>query len=207
MKLYLSSYKFGDQPQQLANLIGLNKKIAIIPNALDIYPDGQRKQVGLQAEVDGLIQIGLEPEIVDLKLFFGRQDLLGEKLKDFGSVWVVGGNTFILRRAFAASGLDSWLLLHRQDRDFVYAGYSAGICLLIKDLKNIELMDQPHLDPPGYQKGIIWSGLGLVDFAIVPHFQSNHPESASASQQVDYLISMGVDYKTLSDGQVIIMEI
>ena len=30
MKLYLSSYKFGDQSQQLANLIGPNKKIRII---------------------------------------------------------------------------------------------------------------------------------------------------------------------------------
>jgi len=207
MKLYLSSYKFGDQPQQLADLIGPNKNIAIIPNALDVYPDGLRKQTGLQAEVDGLTKLGLQPEIVDLKVYFHKSDLLATKLSQFGSLWVVGGNTFILRRAFAESGLDGWLLLHRQDRDFVYAGYSAGICLLTKDLKNIELMDQPHLDPPGYQKGIIWSGLGLVDFAIVPHFQSNHPESASASQQVDYLISMGVDYKTLSDGQVIIMEI
>ena len=35
MKLYLSSYGFGANLQALANLIGENKKVAIIPNALD----------------------------------------------------------------------------------------------------------------------------------------------------------------------------
>ena len=40
--MYLSSYRLGGKPQQLVNLVGNNKKVAVIPNALDfqqIYQD------------------------------------------------------------------------------------------------------------------------------------------------------------------------
>ena len=67
MKLYLSSYKIGDNPKLLADLICNNKKIAIIPNALDIYTDLVRREASLQREKDSLIQIGIQPEELDLR--------------------------------------------------------------------------------------------------------------------------------------------
>lgn len=39
MKLYLSSYHVGSDPQILVNLVGKNKKAAVIPNAMDFLDD------------------------------------------------------------------------------------------------------------------------------------------------------------------------
>ena len=43
MKLYLSSYFLGNHPEELAKLIGSNKKFGIIMNAGDIYSDIKRE--------------------------------------------------------------------------------------------------------------------------------------------------------------------
>jgi dipeptidase E len=188
MKLYLSSYHFGDHPQQFSDLIGNNKNIAIIPNALDWSTDLPRRTASLQQEKDGLLQLYLQPDELDLRNYFGKPEELKRKMSEYGAVWVVGGNTFVLRRAYKQSGMDTWLRENITNQEFVYGGYSAGICVLTQDLKNIELMDEPKIVPEGYDSKIIWEGVGLVDFAIVPHYLSNHPESESASREVDYLV-------------------
>ena len=45
-------------------------------------------------------------------------------------------------------------------------------------------MDDPGEVPVDYEPQAIWSGLGLIDLAIVPHFRSAHPESAAAERAV-----------------------
>ncbi len=42
MKLYLSSYFFGNNPEHLVKMIGPGKKVAIIMNAADIYGNEKR---------------------------------------------------------------------------------------------------------------------------------------------------------------------
>ncbi len=207
MKLYLSSYRFGNNPQQLADLVGKNRKIGIIPNALDQYTDVERRKISLQKETDGLIQIGLNPQVIDLREYFNKSDELKKILNNLGAVWVLGGNTFVLRKSFHQSGMDEWLLEQRNNSEFVYAGYSAGICVITKDLKDIELMDSPNVTPEDYDSAIIWEGLGLVDYAIVPHFETpGHPETEAADKQASFLIKQGRECKTLHDGEVIISE-
>lgn len=206
MKLYLSSYKFGDNPQSLANLIGDNKKIAIIPNALDVYTDLDRRADGLQREKAGLLQIGLSPEELDLRKYFSKPEELREMLSGFGAVWVLGGNTFTLRRAYKESGMDTWLKENRGNKGFVYAAYSAGVCVLSPSLKGLETVDFPNLVPDGYKPEVIWEGIGLIDFAFAPHYQSNHPESEMVNAEVEYYRKNGIKYETLHDGEVIIMD-
>lgn len=207
MKLYLSSYKFGDNPQQLANLYGKNKKVAVIVNAWDVYPEGDRRQSGIQKEIDGLSQIGLQPELIDLRNYFNKQEELKVKLNEFGGLWVTGGNTFVLRRAYKESGMDNWLQLHKGDKELVYAGYSAGVCVLQKEMKGLEIIDEPNNVPDGYKNEVIWEGVGLIDFAFAPHYQSNHPESEMVTKEVEWLIKNKIEHRTLHDGEVIIMEI
>lgn len=207
MKLYLSSYKIGDNPQLLANLISDNKKIAIIPNALDIYTNIERREANLQREKDSLIQIGLQPEELDLRKYFDKPEELKNKMNEYGAVWVLGGNTFVLRRAYKESGLDIWLQQQKNNKDFVYAGYSAGVCVLSPSLKGLETVDDPILVGEGYTKETIWEGLNIIDFAFAPHFESpGHPETKMVNQEVDYYKKSGIKYKTLHDGEVIIME-
>ena len=207
MKLYLSSFRFGDHAKQLSNLYSNNKKVALIVNAWDAYPDGERRLLGIQRETEGLIQLGLQPEILDLRTFFDKPADLAKKITEFGGVWVTGGNTFALRRAFHYSGLDLWLQENRSDNNFVYGGYSAGVCVLSPELKGLELVDEPNVVPDGYKADVIWQGVGLIDFAFAPHFESDHPESDMVTQEVEYMVKNGINYKALHDGEVIILEI
>jgi dipeptidase E len=53
---------------------------------------------------------------------------------------------------------------------------------------------------------VIWEGLGIIDYVIVPHYKSDHPESEIMEEVVEYLIENKIPYKTLRDGEVIIVE-
>ena len=206
MKMYLSSFRLGDHPEQLTALIGPNKKVAVIANSIDFGNDPERRRAGVQREIDDLSKLGLQPEELDLRSYFGKPQKLEKKLSEYGSLWVRGGNTFVLRRAYKESGLDNWLLKHRNDRELVYAGYSAGVCVLSPTLKGLELVDDPNIVSEGYSKETIWEGLGLIDFAFAPHFESpGHPETEAVGKEVEYYKQTGEKYKALHDGEAIII--
>ena len=205
--MYLSSYRLGDNPERLVTLIGINKNIAVIPNALDFSDDVEKRNIGIQREIDDLNNLGLQTEEVDLRKYFKNQNELEQKLSKFGAAWVRGGNTFVLRRAFKQSGMDEWLIKQKNNKDFVYAGYSAGVCILSPSLKGLEIVDDPVIIGEGYPKETIWEGLGLIDFAFAPHFESaGHPETEAVSKEVEYYKKTGEKYRTLHDGEVLIIE-
>ena len=205
MKLYLSSYKIGNQPETLLSNHATNSRVAVIQNASDGNPDSQRRRRNLHGEFEELGNIGLLPEQLDLRQFFGKTDELNEVLKDFSYLWVMGGNTFVLRRAFALSGLDTWLMDESGRDSIVYGGYSAGACVVTPTLKGIHLADEPDLTPAGYEAmPILWEGLGLCPYCIAPHYRSDHPESAIIEESVAYFLDNGLPFAALRDGQVLV---
>ena len=59
-------------------------------------------------------------------------------------------------------------------------GYSAGACVLAPSLRGLETADDAGAVPRIYGAGPVWEDLGIVDHAIVPHYQSpDHSESAA----------------------------
>jgi dipeptidase E len=206
MKMYLSSFRLGDQPQVLAGLVGSNKRAAVIANALDFSGNVDRRRAFVQREIDDLKSLGLKPEEVDLRDYFGKPEELAQKLSGNGMVWVTGGNTFVLRRAFKASGMDEWLIGQRDNQEFVYAGFSAGVCVLSPSLHGLEKVDPPNDVPSGYPNGVIWEGLGLIDFAFAPHYRSNHTESEAVDDEVAYYKERGIKFRALHDGEVIVID-
>lgn len=209
MKLYLSSYKFGDDPNKLTQLASSNKRIALISNALDFSNDTERRLASEQKQLDGLRELGFEPEVLDLRVYFGDMEGLRSKLEEFGGLWVIGGNAFLLRSAMAESGLDKILIEYKNSEDkteFLYAGFSAGACVLAPSLKGIELADEPEKVTEVYGKEIVWDGIGLIDYSIAPHFDSDHPESEMINEAIKYFKQEGILYKPLRDGEVIISE-
>jgi dipeptidase E len=203
MKLYLSSYHLGNNPEKLVELFSGNKKIAIIANAMDFADDSQREEK-IKHSITELKNLGMLPEEIDLRVYFGEQEELSKKLNNYGAVYVRGGNTFILRRAMAQSGFDKWIKNKNKNKNFVYAGYSAGICVLSPTLHGIELVDNPDSVPEKYNPKIIWEGLNIIDSILVPHYQSDHPESKMVEKEVQYYIKNKIPFKTLHDGEVII---
>ncbi|NTW15717.1 MAG: type 1 glutamine amidotransferase-like domain-containing protein [Candidatus Moranbacteria bacterium] len=208
MKLYLSSYKLGNDIEALKGLVPAgNRKTAFIPNALDFSTDSERREKSERSDVEDLSALGLEVERLDLRDYFGLQSELETKLGDFGVIWVRGGNAFVLRKAMKKSGFDEILRRFVGKKELLYGGYSAGICVLSPTLEGIDLVDDPYVDPYGDPSAASFEGLGIVDYSIVPHYRSDHPESASIEKVVEYLEEKGIRYRTLRDGDVIISEV
>ena len=207
MKLYLSSYQIGSAADSLGLLFGEKKRIGVIRNALDYSTDIERLQRGKEFEFSQLESVGLIPEEIDLRNYFNNQVDLAARIEEIDGLWVVGGNTFILRKAMKQSGLDAILLNKVRDPDFVYAGYSAGVCVVTPTLKGIHLADEPELVPQSYDSETIWDGLGLVPFCIAPHYRSDHPESQMIELCVEYFIEHKLPFVALRDGDVFITKI
>src|SRR5690606_12570545 len=158
MKLYLSSYRLGNRALQLAQMVGGGRRIGVVRNALDFSLDMDRLEQGRTREFEDLQRIGLVPEDLDLKEYFGAPERLESRIASFDALWVVGGNSFILRRAMSQSGLDAALARRSADPAFVYAGYSAGSCVVGLTLRGIDLVDDPAIVPSGYSDAPVWEG-------------------------------------------------
>jgi dipeptidase E len=208
MRLYLSSFRLGNQAQRLADLVGSNKRAAVVVNACDQMMDEERK-ARVQQESAALESLGLVPVELDLRHYFNnesKQQELGPFLAGCGLVWVRGGNTFVLMRAMRASGFDT-IITDMLERDAIaYGGYSAGIIALTPTLRGSEVVDDPVSIPAGYTSEVIWDGLGLLPYAIAPHYRSDHPESADVEKMVHYLIDNHILFRALRDGEAIVVD-
>lgn len=207
MKFYLSSFKLGDKSNELKRLMPSNKRIVYIPNACDYTNiDWDKKNKWEKQDMQSLEHLGLRVEYLDLKKYFGKIDALRIKINEFGGVFVRGGNTFILRQAMKLSGFDLIFNELLKRKDFVYAGYSAGVCVLAPDFKALQIVDDPTDKPYPKLQDTIWEGLGFFDYIILPHYKSDHPESADIDKEVEFCKKNNISFKTLRDGEVIIIE-
>lgn len=204
MRLFLSSYKLGNKPDELPTLVGDNKRTAIIMNAQDAKTPESRTE-RLQQEIESLTALGLQPEELNLRKYFGKPDELKEFTKNFGLIWVRGGNVFLLRRAFKQSGFDEIITNLLKNDQIAYGGFSAGVCVLAPSLKGIELVDPKDEIADGYDKEVIWDGLGVLGYAIAPHYKSDHPESDDIQKCVEYFADNHILFKTLRDGEIIVV--
>lgn len=201
MKLYLSSFRLGARPSVLRDLVGdSGDRAALVFNALDHYPERLRN---FEREAADLASLGFESVELDLRRYFSKQGELRSILTTFNLLWVVGGNAFILARAMMQSGFSEAARDLVEEGRLVYAGYSAGACVLAPDLEGVRLMDEPDVVPTDYPPTAEPAALGWVPWRIVPHWRSDHPESASAERAVAFLDARDLPYKALQDGQAL----
>lgn len=229
MRLYLSSFRLGDHPQRLVELLRGGRRAAVVGNATDGYPPVERAE-RLRDEFAQLRDVGLEPEEIDLRDHFAPPEAatvvgpdgatvvstashdpdqeLFARLAAVDLVWVRGGNPFVLRRAAAASGFDRAITeLLGEDR-VVFGGYSAGPCLLAPSLEGFHRSDDPHEVPAGYE-GLTdrRDGLGILPYAIVPHHRSpNHPGSPLMDEVVEWFLDQRTPFVALRDGDVLVRD-
>ena len=203
MQLYLSSYKLGNKQEILKEWIkNHGNKIILIANSRDIFEDGPRKEAGIKRDTEALENLGFEVKNLSLKDYFGQYEKLRKELEGYYAFYVIGGNTFSLIQAMKYSGFDQYLKEISRDSKYLYAGYSAGICVLAPRLEGLHLVDEPK-NPYSSEK-VTYQGIGLINYVPVPHYKSDHPESKMADNVVDYMKQNNIEYKTLHDGDVII---
>ncbi len=205
MKLYLSSYKLGNKKDFFKKwLQEHDKKIVFISNARDWLPDSLEKEKKIKENIIDLQELGFEVIRFDLRNYFHNETKLREDLKPYKAFYVIGGNVYTLRLAMKYSGFDNYLkeLVHKDE--YLYAGYSAGICVLSPTLAGLNLVDKPI--NPYNDEPVLYDGLEILDFIPVPHYKSEHPESAIIDKVVELFNKKKINYKTMRDGDVIIFE-
>ena len=212
MRLYLSSFRTGNLPHKLvelagAKVAGANVKALVIANACDLLPETERRP-RVERELRALESLGFSPEELDLRRHFPAgpdRGGLGAALAATGLVWARGGNAFVLRRAMRQSGFDA-MLVDALSRDaFVYGGYSGGIAVLAPSLHGIDRISDPGAVPAGYAADLPWQGLDMIPYVLAPHYRSSHSASAGMERVVDYYADQGIPFRTLRDGQVLIV--
>lgn len=207
MRLFLSSQDLGHYAELAFEMCGPGKRVACVINAQD-YLDASEREEKVARKKLLFESAGFAFQELDLRQYFGRPEELEKYLQDFDLVWCNGGNTFILRRAMRASGLDTILKKRLADDTIMYGGSSAGSCVCAPSLHGIECGDRPHhgIVPAGYpDASTIWEGLGLVPFMIIPHGDQEW-FSGNVDPTIQALQDQGAPYQLLNDGEVVIVE-
>lgn len=207
MRLYLSSYRMGDHPEYLTALVGDGgRRTVVIANALDDEPDAVRR-VSVGTEFTALGRLGFDAAELDLRDYFDDEARLRRDLAGVALAWVRGGNTFVLRYALARSGGDAVFRDLLAQDSLVYAGYSAGPCVLSPSLRGLETIDDADAVRRLYGAEPVWDGLALLEEAFVPHYQSpGHLESAAIDLLAERYRAEGISHRTLRDGQVLLID-
>lgn len=138
-----------------------NLSVAIIANAWDTYPK-ERKNLELNDCVTSFEKYGLKTSVLDLAKV--NEQAVERSLKNVNLVWVMGGNSFYLNYCAHKSGFDK-VLRRIINENLVYGGESAGAVLVGSTLHGIEHLDDPKLAPE-----VMWDGIGLLEYGIIPHW-------------------------------------
>jgi dipeptidase E len=206
VRLYLSSFRMGDHPERLAALVGAGgRRAVVIANAMDDAPAEVRRS-GVERELAALTDLGFEAVELDLRDYFGQERRLRRDLAGVALAWLRGGNVFMLRFALFRSAGDVVLGDLLAADALVYAGYSAGACVLSSTLRGLEIVDDAGAVMRIYGSEPVWDGLALLTEAFLPHYQSpGHPETAAIDLVAARYQAAGVGYRPLRDGQALLV--
>jgi dipeptidase E len=190
VRLYLSSERLGHAPEELVRLLRGGTRVALIANAAYLH-DPDRRSARILDDLTDLQALGLDPVELDLKDFAGEPDRLRAALGEVDALWVLGGDVLALRAAFVESGADDAVRERLADESLVYAGYSAGACLL-----------GPRLPLPA---GLGTAGLDVLPFTILPHY-GVEPGVAGATPLADLFIEQHIPFIVLRDGEAVVVD-
>lgn len=125
MRLYLTSYRMGDDSDRLLEMVGRGACVAVIQNALDLISVEDRRAYTARTsfEVHEWFQ-GRRLQVVDLDLrdFFGDRSSVEHALEGIDLVWATGGNALLLLHAIRQSGLEAPVKRRLADNSIVYGG-------------------------------------------------------------------------------------
>lgn len=205
VRLYPSSFRLGNHPEYLVRLAGEAALWPVVANAMDDQPPEVRRQA-VERELLALCSLQLCPAELDLRRYAGEPAALTARLAGYGALWVRGGNVFVLRHALHRSGGDTVVTGALARDTLAYAGYSAGPCVLAPSLRGLEAVDDAGAVPRIYGASPIFDGLGVLDYAIVPHYRSpDHPESAACDQARSWVPRPGATWSCRARNRVAVL--
>lgn len=196
MKLYLSALGIPNTHAYLALFARKSPQhVVVVPTAWNVAPSAKSAPfiAATTAVFDGL---GFTHETLDLATCTPAS--MHQALARATAIWITGGNTFYLNYWMRESGFDK-LLPELLKRGVVYGGESAGAVVAGKTLHGIEILDDPADAPE-----LIWPGLGLVDYGIIPHWDEQ--KYSDRLQQAYDEMRLFCPTKTLKNTEYIVLK-
>ena len=170
-----------------------SKKILFIPTATNV--DEYKKYIHLTQKA--FEDFGYEVENFDVSIF--SEEIAKEKLSEAKIIFISGGNTFYLLQELKRKNLTSYLK-ERIENGLLYIGESAGSVIAAPDIEYASIVDDKTLATELND----YTGLNLVDFYIVPHFEEE-PFVESSRNTVE-LYKDKLDLKLINNKEAILVE-
>ena len=170
-----------------------SKKILFIPTATNV--DEYKKYIHLTQKA--FEDFGYEVENFDISIF--SEEIAKEKLSEAKTVFISGGNTFYLLQELKRKNLTSYLK-ERIENGLLYIGESAGSVIAAPNIEYASIVDDKTLATELDD----YTGLNLVDFYIVPHFEEE-PFVESSRNTVE-LYKDKLDLKLINNKEAILVE-
>lgn len=156
---------------------------------------------GIVEEIDGMIEnetntlqsLGLKVDVLDVSS--ASYESIVSALTKNDIIFVGGGNTFYLLQELRRSGADK-IVAQEVNKGKLYIGESAGAVIACPDIGYCSGMDSPEKAPDLTD----YTGLGLVDFYIVPHIGNEEMGEAAKKAVEEY--NSRLDLKIITDRQV-----
>lgn len=157
---------------------------------------------GIVEEIDGMIEnetntlqsLGLKVDVLNVSS--ASYESIVSALTQNDIIFVGGGNTFYLLQELRRSGADK-IVVQEVNKGKLYIGESAGAVIACPDIGYCSGMDSPEKAPDLTD----YTGLGLVDFYIVPHIGNEEMGEAAKKAVEEY--NSRLDLKIITDRQVI----
>lgn len=184
---------------QAANLVRMvepklqGKTVTYIPTAGVV----EEAEGMVEEETKTLESLGLSVDVLEVSA--ASYERIVDSLTKNDVIFVGGGNTFFLLQELRRSGADK-VLVQEVNKGKLYIGESAGSVIACPDIGYCAGMDSPDKasDLTDY------TGLGLVDFYLVPHIGNRDMGEAAEKAVREY--SSNLDIKAITDGQLILVE-
>lgn len=202
MFLYLSSQGLGPSPHLLAEH-SRGPRALVVANAVDDLSTSQRDAI-VGDEIAQISRLGFDVDELDLRAHFGGAESIADVVTKVDLLWVIGGNTFTLCRAFAASGVVK-PIREAVAGGLVYAGYSAGAVAAGPDLAGIDLVDDRWTHPAIYPSGLEPTTLSLVPERVIPHADPTGRGGHVMKPVIECLQRAQHEHVLLRDGQVLVI--
>ena len=170
-----------------------SKKILFIPTATNV--DEYKKYIHLTQKA--FEDFGYEVENFDVSIF--SEEIAKGKLSQAKTVFISGGNTFYLLQELKRKNLTSYLK-ERIENGLLYIGESAGSVIAAPNIEYASIVDDKTLATELND----YTGLNLVDFYIVPHFEEE-PFVESSRNTVE-LYKDKLDLKLINNKEAILVE-
>ena len=170
-----------------------SKKILFIPTATNV--DEYKKYIHLTQKV--FEDFGYEVENFDISVF--SEETVKEKISETKIVFVSGGNTFYLLQELKKKNLISYLR-EKIENGLLYIGESAGSVITAPNIEYADIVDDKALATELND----YTGLNLVDFYVVPHFEEE--PFVESSRKVVELYKDKLDLKVINNKEVVLVE-